>query len=79
MGCVFKNPDKSECLKPATHHWGPVEMCCDHFDLFVDGLLDLKDAIQERRHTEIVEEYNRKCKRPSVLPGAPCDSEKKVL
>ena len=77
MGCAIRLPDKSSCTKVATHRWGPVEFCCEHFDQFVDGLFDLRDAFRARRHIHIVEEYNRRTNRTSVIPGANCDSEKK--
>lgn len=76
MGCAFKNPDKSACANPAAHNWGPVLMCCHHFDLFVGSLLDLNEAIQRRRHTDFVDEYARQCQRASLLPGAKCDADK---
>ena len=79
MGCTFRNPDKRECGNPASHKWGPVAMCCDHFDQFVAGLLDLKDAITERRHIDIVEEYNRRMKpfNQSTAIGTDCKAKKK--
>jgi hypothetical protein len=78
MACAIKQTDGSACLKTPTHHWGAVEFCCDHFDQFVSGLFETRGAIsEERKHLEIVEEYNRRTKRTSVIPGAPCDSEKK--
>jgi hypothetical protein len=77
MGCAIKRPDKSACPKPAAHRWGTVEFCCEHFDLFVEGLLDLKKAVQERRHIDMVEEYNRKTKRSSLIEGAKCEAFKR--
>jgi hypothetical protein len=77
MACAIKLPDKNPCLNIPTHHWGPVEFCCQHFDLFVQGLLDIRDAIAERRHEDFVNEYNQQTKRTSVIPFAPCNTEKK--
>lgn len=77
MGCTFRNPDKTVCGKPAFHNWGPVLMCCDHFDAFVAGMLDLNEAIRDRRHSDFVAEYAKKTQRASVIPGADCDSKKK--
>jgi hypothetical protein len=54
-----------------------VEFCCNHFDKFVATLFETKGGIDERRHIEIVEEYNRRTGRTSVIPGADCESEKK--
>jgi hypothetical protein len=67
--CDFTQADKSPCTNPATHHWGPVKMCCRHFDQFASGLLDLKDAVRAPRHLEIVEEYNRQTHRSSSIEG----------
>lgn len=52
-------------------------MCCDHFDAFVAGMLDLNEAIRDRRHSDFVAEYAKKTQRASVIPGADCDSKKK--
>jgi hypothetical protein len=69
--------DGGKCPVPASHQWGTVNFCCTHFDQFVTGLLDLKEAVNERRHLDIIEEYNRRTKRPSQIPGSHCDAEKK--
>jgi len=77
MACAIKNTDHTPCGNPPTHHWGIVEFCCNHFDQFVATLFETKGGIDERRHIEIVEEYNRRTGRTSVIPGADCESEKK--
>jgi len=74
--CEIKAENGGDCPNRAAHHWGAVYFCCAHFDQFLTGLLDLKEAVKERRHIDLVEEYNRQCKRPSVIPGAKCDAEK---
>lgn len=84
--CNHKMDDGSNCATPASHYWGPAEFCCLHFDGFIEGLFGLKDAVREeielrsaerqRSHTELLEEYNRRTKKTSTIPGAPCDSEK---
>jgi hypothetical protein len=83
VGCAIKMPDGSPCLWPPNHHWGKVEFCCEHFDRFIEGLFDLKTAVEVEKgqykpsHLELIEEYNRRTKRTSVIPGAACDAEKK--
>ena len=77
QNCGFSIGSGNKCGNPACHHWGSVVFCCDHFDQFVAGLFDTRAAVNERRHVDVVEEYNRKTKQTSVIPGAPCDSEKK--
>jgi hypothetical protein len=69
---------------PATHFWGhaghKVFMCCAHFDQFAPTLFRETSASAEARHAprhiDIVEEYNRQCKRDSTIPGAKCDADK---
>ena len=68
--------DGTDCPIPASHFWGPVGFCCAHFDQFALGILRLQDIpsayTEHPRHIEIVEEYNRQCKRSSLIPGAKC-------
>lgn len=74
--CEKRMEDGSTCPVPAAHHWGPFHLCCTHFDMFVRELLDLPHTAR-LRHIDIVEEYNRQCRRGSLLPGGKCDAEKK--
>jgi hypothetical protein len=69
--------DGSPCPFPATHYWGPVKMCCRHFDFFVHGGLFNRDAmVPLGSHIDIVREYNEKCERDSILPDADCPAKK---
>ncbi len=79
---MHKFPDGSECPRIATHFWGNergrVEYCCVHFDMLLRDILGMdmqKEVVKS--HPEMVEEYNRRTKHTTVIPGAPCDSEKK--
>lgn len=77
MGCAIKMPDGSDCTRPVTHHWGPVQFCCDHFDYFVWGsIIERVEEGRKPRHLEIVEEYVKRTGKDSVIPGAPCEAEK---
>jgi hypothetical protein len=71
------------------HEGHKVFMCCAHFDQFAPtlfrenalvGIAALPESIGEQpahkpRHIDIVEEYNRQCKRDSIIPGAKCDGD----
>jgi hypothetical protein len=70
-------PDGSPCEKPVTHFWGTVEFCCEHFDAFVWGSIVPGKGEYKPSHLEMIEEYNRRTGRTSMIPGAACDAEKK--
>jgi hypothetical protein len=82
--CDFKMADGTDCPVPASHLWGslgesdikPVAMCCTHFDQFALELLRTEQPVYQPSHLEIIQEYDRKCKRPSVIPGAQCKADK---
>jgi hypothetical protein len=71
--------DGSECPVPASHFWGPVKMCCTHFEEFTAGLIDTAKLPQKPRHIDIVEEYNRQRRKAdetfttSLIPGTKCE------
>jgi hypothetical protein len=77
MACGIRNPDGSACLKQATHHWGTVEFCCDHFDAFVWGSIIPERPSGKPQHIDIVEEYNLRTAQSSLIDGSTCDAEKK--
>ncbi len=78
MGCAIKMPDGTDCPRTVTHHWGPVQFCCDHFDYFVWGsIIHRIEEGEKPNHLEVVEEYVRRTGRSSVIHGATCNSEKK--
>lgn len=70
--CDFRMADGTDCPVPASHFWGPVKMCCTHFEEFTDGLLDQRRLPAKPRHIDIVEEYNRQTQRNSLIPGTKC-------
>lgn len=72
--CSIKMEDGTDCPIPASHFWGPVGFCCTHFDHFAPTLFREKSLPQNPRHIDIVEEYNRQCRRTSLIPGAKCEA-----
>ncbi len=77
MNCDFTLKDGSPCTEPAAHYWGTVKMCCQHFDGFVWGnIVPTKERQIPPRHIDIVEEYNERTERDSILPGADCEAKK---
>jgi hypothetical protein len=77
MGCDIKGPEGKPCEKPAVHQWGPVKFCCDHFSQFVEGMFDLKDAVQQRHHEEWVRLYEIETGRRSRILDMLCDPTKR--
>jgi hypothetical protein len=75
MGCAIRHKDGSACLTPLSHHLGPVEFCCEHFDRFVEGLLDINLGAKPQTHIEIVHEYNRQVERDSLFSDTDCKAK----
>jgi hypothetical protein len=84
MPCSIKLKNGNPCPAKVTHRWGSeewhVDFCCEHFDLFTEGLLDWarrRDITELKpNHIEIVSEYTRQCHRSSLSEGSDCESEK---
>lgn len=36
--CDIKGKDGTRCSKSATHEWGKIHFCCEHFDQFIHWL-----------------------------------------
>lgn len=77
MECCIRTKDGKLCELLATHHWGGVKFCCAHFDVFLEGMLELKDAVQFRLHDDFVSEYVRRTHRQHRIEGTVCEAEKK--
>jgi hypothetical protein len=60
------------CPDTATHEWGKVHFCCNHFDGLVAALYDLNEAVAKRQHTELVELYETRMGRPSRMHDMDC-------
>ena|SRR5579872_1557766 len=72
--CQIK-PGGRACVKPGNHQWGPVVFCCDHFNEFVAGMLDLKDAVNAAQHRYFVQRFNSETRNTSLAEGSRCDAE----
>lgn len=66
LECQIKTKGK-QCGKAATHHWGPVRFCCDHFDQFIAAMFDLNAEANKEMHKEFVELFEHRTKHSSRL------------
>ena len=77
MNCDMKGTDGKPCQMAATHHWGPVQCCCEHFSRLVEGMFDLSEGVKLERHRYLVKFYEERAKilslnSENILPEAQC-------
>jgi hypothetical protein len=78
LPCRIKELDGTSCLNRATHFWGTITFCCDHFDEFVIGMFDLSDEMRSRRHVDLLRYYAKRTRVESRIdpPSEPEDKSK---
>lgn len=52
--CDARTAPGQRCDRKASHTWSRARFCCEHFDSFVNSMLELKDALLTRHHADIV-------------------------
>lgn len=78
--CGMKKMDGHPCGSIATHHWGPVLLCCPHFDEFIISMFDLAEEVRRRRHSDLVTYFESQRQQASRILGPdipPCEDENK--
>lgn len=72
VNCQIKREGMA-CGESATHHWGPVRFCCDHFDQFIASMFDLNAEAHRELHREFVAMFELRTKqRSSRIYRAKC-------
>ena len=67
--------DGKQCEAPASHKWGPLHYCCDHFDRLVVAMFEIRNAVAEEHHKRIVREFEERAKQSSRILGTQCKAD----
>jgi hypothetical protein len=73
--CKFSRPPGVPCGLPAPHRWGPLDLCCSHFDELVTAMFDLQSAVRDRRHEDLIKIFEEGTKRSSLAEGSTCEEK----
>lgn len=74
--CKFSQAVGVPCGLPAAHKWGPLDLCCSHFDELVTAMFEIKGAVQDRAHQDFVRIYEERTHRSSFTEGSTCETKK---
>jgi hypothetical protein len=67
--CDMRDSLGARCTARATHHWGITHSCCRHYDRITSLLIDLSQAVAERRHAELLALYEKYSRQIAKLCG----------
>jgi hypothetical protein len=65
----------TRCTARATHHWGAVLFCCDHFDEFIVAMFDLNRGLSTQAHRDFVSLFDERTKSHSRLSEGNCSAD----
>jgi hypothetical protein len=77
--CKFTRIPGVPCGLPAPHKWGPIDLCCEHFDELVTAMFEIKGAIQDRQHQDFVKIYEERTHKSSLADGAECTTKESAV
>jgi hypothetical protein len=72
--CQFhRDVTGAECGRPAPHLWGPLRLCCGHFDDLVTAMFEIRGLIHDRQHQDFVDIYEARTHKSATAEGAHCE------
>lgn len=74
--CQFSREVGIECRARANHQWGPLYLCCRHFDELVTAMFEIRDLAAERQHKDFVRIYEERTHKSSQAEGSACGEAK---
>jgi hypothetical protein len=77
--CGFSKTAGVPCGLPAPHKWGPLDLCCGHFDELVTAMFEIKGAIQDRQHQDFVRIYEERTHKSSLAEGSTCNARPHIV
>lgn len=67
--CDMREENGERCARQATHRWGYTYCCCPHYDRITALLLDLSQAVAERKHAELLALYENYSRQIAKITG----------
>jgi hypothetical protein len=73
--CKFSKTAGVPCGLPAPHKWGPLDLCCGHFDELVTAMFEIKGTLEDRQHEDFMKIYEDRTNKSSLAEGSTCEEK----